>query len=177
MAVSSDIAAMYRCPAEVIRRKLSLDESEPRALAYLMAACAFMFVAQLPSVSRRVSLADPDRWAGDPGAYQQALQPALGGALLATMIFWPLILYALAALGQMILRVLRQRVSGYEMRIALFWGLLSAAPIALLAGLTAGFVGQGIELTVVGVLWLLAVMWFVATGVRVARRQRIEETV
>lgn len=161
---------MYRRPAEVLRRKLSDVPSEPRALAYLMAACVFMFVAQMPQVSRTVSLSDPERWATDPAAYQEALQPALGGALLATLIFWPLILYAFAALLQLVLRLLRRRVSGYDVRLSLFWGLLSAAPLALLGGLTAGFVGQGIALTIVGVLWLAAVSWFVATGVRSAHR-------
>ncbi|MFW2586765.1 YIP1 family protein [Sagittula sp. SSi028] len=161
---------MYRRPAEVLRRKLAREESEPRALAYLMGACGFMFVAQLPTVARQVSLSDPARWAAEPAAYNAALQPALGGALLATMIFWPLILYALAAVIHLLLRLARRRVTGYDVRLSLFWGLLSAVPLALLGGLTGGFVGSGVALTLVGVLWLMAVLWFVSTGVREAHR-------
>ncbi len=161
---------MYRRPAEVLRRLLSREVSEPRALAYLMGACALMFVARLPALSREVSLSDPERWAREPGAYSEALQPVMGGTLLATLIFLPLIFYVIAFVVQIILRAFGRKLGGYDMRLVLFWSLLAAAPLALLNGLTAGFVGPGPALTIVGVLWFAVLLWFVATGVREAHR-------
>lgn len=151
-------------------RLLARDPSEPRALAYLMAACALMFVARLPGLAREVSLSDPARWAADPAAYNAALQPVLGGSLLATVIFLPLIFYALAGLIQLGLRLARRPIPGHDARLVLFWALLASVPLILLNGLTAGFVGQGPALQAVGVLWFACLVWFVSAGVREARR-------
>ena len=53
--------------------------------------------------------------------------------------------------------------------MALFWGLMAAVPLWLLNGLTAGLVGEGPALTLVGVLALGAFLWFVVAGLRAGR--------
>jgi hypothetical protein len=83
-----------------------------------------------------------------------------------------LIFYMLAAGTQIILRVMRGRPSGYSTRLALFWALLASSPLVLLHGLTAGFVGEGIELRIVGLVWLCVFLWFWISGLLVAYRTR-----
>lgn len=171
MAVSTDIVAMYRGPAPVWRRLLSRAQSEPRALAYLMGACVIMFVAQWPAIARRVWETDPARFNTEGGAFQQAVQPEIGGALLGAVIFLPLIFYVLALVLSLLSRVAGKRLAAFDGRLILFWSLLAATPLALLNGLVAGFVGPGIGLTIVGALWFGVVLWFVGTGVREAHRE------
>ena len=48
MAVSTQIVRSYRAPAEVVRAILDRGPNEGRALAYLMAGCAIIFIAQWP---------------------------------------------------------------------------------------------------------------------------------
>lgn len=159
MSVTTDIAASYRGPGKVLRALLARGAHEPRALAYLMGACGVMYVAQWPRLAREAHLL-PDT----------DLQSALGGALLATLIFWPLIFYLVAGLSQLVARALGRPIDGYGTRLALFWALLAASPLALLNGLVAGFIGSGGALTLVGILWFAAFLWFWSSGLREARR-------
>ena len=92
----------------------------------------------------------------------------MGGTLMAWLFIAPLILYAVAALSHLAGRAFGRGPGGYGARIALFWALLAAAPVMLLWGLTAGFVGPGIELNLVGLLWLGVFGWFWAAGYRAA---------
>ncbi|MGP6088881.1 YIP1 family protein [Antarctobacter jejuensis] len=163
MPVTRDIAASYRRPGQVLRAHLARETSEPRALAWLMGACGVMFVAQWPRLAREAHLQGTD------------LQPAMGGALLATLIFLPLIFYVIAGLSQLAVRATGNRISGYGARVALFWALLAASPLALLYGLVAGFIGPGGALTVVGLVWLVVVLWIWSTGLRMAHREAKEE--
>lgn len=158
MPVTTDIAASYRRPGAVVRAHLAREVSEPRALAWLMGACGVMFVAQWPRLARESHIQGSE------------LQPAMGGALLATVIFLPLIFYVVAALSQLAARATGSRMSGYAARLALFWALLAASPLALLYGLVAGFVGPGGALSLVGLAWLVAFLWFWSTGLREAHR-------
>lgn len=162
MPVTTDILASYRRPAAVLRAHLARAASEPRVLAWLMGACGVMFVAQWPRLARQAHLQGSD------------LQPAMGGALLGTLIFLPLIFYVVAALSQLALRAIGLDVTGYAARVALFWALLAASPLALLNGLVAGFVGPGPEQGLVGAAWLAAFLWFWMSGLRVARAPKSE---
>ncbi|WP_417204890.1 YIP1 family protein [Antarctobacter sp.] len=159
MPVTSDIVASYRRPGRTLRALLARGVSEPRALAYVMGACGVMFIAQLPKLARDAHLKGTD------------LEPALGGALLATVIFLPLIFYVIAGLSQIVARGIGRPVGGYESRLALFWALLAASPLALLNGLVAGFIGAGGALTLVGAVWLAVFLWFWTTGLRAARNR------
>lgn len=156
MAVTTDIAASYRGPGAVLRRIFAREASEPRALAFLMGGCAVMFVARWPALAREAHLQDEE------------LTMLMGGTLLATVFFLPLILYALALIVQTGARVFGSPMTGYGSRVALFWALLAASPLMLLNGLVAGFIGPGAALTLVGAVWFAVFMWFWITGLRVA---------
>ncbi len=175
MPVSTDIAASYRRPGPVAARLLARADSEPRALAYLMGACGIMFVAQWPAIARRVYLSDPERWQSEAGAFQEAVAPEIAGALMGALLFLPLIFYGVALLIEFASKLFPPGLSGYEARLTLFWALLAAAPLALLNGLVAGFMGPGVGLSLVGALWLVAFVWFWFSGVRAARARGQEE--
>lgn len=148
MPVTSDITATYRGPGRVMRRLLAMGQREDRALVILMAACAIVFIAQMPRLSREAYLTG------------QELNMLLGGALFAWIFLAPLLLYALAGFSHMAARVLGGRGSYYGARLALFWSLLASTPVLLLHGLVAGFIGPGPGLQVVGLIWLAVFAWF-----------------
>jgi len=158
MPVSTDIIATYRGPGRVMRRLLAMGPREDRALVMLMTACAIVFVAQLPRLSRQAHLTGQD------------LNMMMGGTLLAWLIFAPLLFYILAALSHLAAKLLGGQGDGYGARLALFWSLLAASPLLLLHGLTAGFVGPGPALQVVGFVWLAVFVWFWITSLKTAER-------
>ena len=156
MSIVLDIARTYRAPREVIRRRIGDTVREDRALAVLMGACGIVFVAQWPRLSREAFL--------DPSVSLDAL---LAGALFAWLLMAPLIFYVLALLLHGVLRIAGRPATGYAVRMALFWGLLAATPLLLLTGLTAGFVGAGVALNLVGGLAFAALLVFWVSGISV----------
>ncbi|WP_025052962.1 hypothetical protein [Sulfitobacter noctilucae] len=156
MAATSDIIATYRRPGGVISSMLARGPREDRALIYLMIACLLVFVAQTPRLAREAYETQTD------------LGMLLGAALMAWLFIAPLLFYVVAGLTYAIARLLRSKISAYGARLALFWALLASSPIILLWGLTAGFVGPGIQMTLVGILWFAAFMWFWIAGFRAA---------
>lgn len=158
MPVTSDITATYRGPGRVIRRLLDMGQREDRALAFLMGACVIIFFGQLPRLSREAHLTGRE------------LDMLMGGALLAWVFLAPLMLYALAALSHLVAKVFGGQGSWYSARLALFWSLLASTPLLLLHGLVAGFIGPGIELQLVGAIWLAVFLWFWISSLRSAER-------
>lgn len=158
MPVSRDIVATYQGPGKVMRRLLGMGQREDRALAIVLAFCVLAFVAQMPALARQAHLEETD------------LNPLLGGALLGSVIILPLVLYVLAALSHLVARVLGGQGDWYGARLALFWALLASAPIILLHGMVAGFIGPGPALQGVGILWLAVFLWFWISGLRQAER-------
>lgn len=164
MAVTRDITGMYLRPGQVVRDIVTRPASEPRALAYLMGACVVMFIAQWPKLARDAYLTDGD------------LQMAMGGALLATIFFLPLVFYVLTLLIYGVARALGSTMTSYDARLTLFWALMASSPLLLLNGLTAGFIGPGLELQLVGAAWFGAFLLFWITGLREAGRLAQGET-
>ncbi|WP_417245889.1 YIP1 family protein [Celeribacter sp.] len=148
MGVVIDIAKSYRAPRAVLRHRLAAGENEGSALVTLILACGLIFVAQWPRLSRL---------AFETG---QEVQMLMGATLLSWLFIMPLVFYTLAGGIGFVLRALKRPATGFETRMALFWGLLCAAPLWLLWGLTAGFVGPGAATTLVGVLALAALIYF-----------------
>ncbi|WP_299768098.1 YIP1 family protein [uncultured Tateyamaria sp.] len=148
MAITRNISATYRGPGRVIRRLLELGQREDRALAYLMASCALVFIAQLPRLAREAHLTGQD------------LNMLMGASLLAWIFVAPLLFYVIAFAAHGIGRLLRGQGTSYGARLALFWALLASSPLILLHGLTAGFIGPGIGLQTVGLVWFVVFMWF-----------------
>lgn len=161
MSLLRDIAATYRGPVPVLRRRVAGGAREDRALAVLMAGCGLLFVAQWPRLARQ--------------AYEtgEELEMLMGGSLMALIFILPLVLYAIAALGRIVARVLRGRGTAYAARMALFWALLAAAPVFLLNGLTEGFVGPGPQSAMTGLLALAVFLWFWLAGVIAVERGRV----
>ncbi|MCB1334215.1 MAG: YIP1 family protein [Roseivivax sp.] len=159
MPLTRDIVATYRGPGRVVRRLLAMGQREDRALAFVMAACVLMFVARWPALARESHLSGGD------------LNMAMGGTLLAVVFILPLILYLLAGLSHLVARVFGGTGSYYGARLALFWALLAATPLALLSGLVGGFIGPGPAQTVTGLAWSVAFLWFWGAGLTAAERQ------
>ncbi|TMM54597.1 YIP1 family protein [Sulfitobacter sabulilitoris] len=158
MPVTQNITATYRGPGRVLRRLLDAGQREDRALAYLMAGCVVVFIAQLPRLAREAHLTG------------QELNMLLGATLMAWLFIAPLLLYLLAAITHVVARALRGQGSFYGARLALFWALLASSPLLLLHGLVAGFVGPGLELQIAGLAWLLVFGWFWISGLLAAER-------
>ncbi|SEO46374.1 hypothetical protein SAMN04490248_105175 [Salinihabitans flavidus] len=158
MSVTRDMLATYRGPQKVIARFLDAGPREDRALAFLMAGCGLVFVAQWPRLARQAHQSG------------EALNPLLGGSLMAWVFIAPLAFYFLAFLSLLPFRLLRREVTGYAARLALFWALLASAPILLLHGMIAGFIGPGPGEKAVGLIWLLVFGWFWIAGLVQAGR-------
>ncbi len=158
MAAIRDIVATYRGPGRVVLRLLGQGIREDRALIFLMVGCLMVFVAQTPRLARQAHLTGED------------LPMLMGATLLAWLFIAPLVFYALAAVGHVLAKLMGRRQSAFGARLALFWSLLASSPLVLLWGLTAGFIGPGIEMTGVGVLWFACFVWFWIGGLMGAGR-------
>jgi hypothetical protein len=156
MPVTTDIVATYRGPGRVVARLMAAGPREDRALVILMGGCLVMFVAQWPRLARQ--------------SYQtgEEMQMLLAGALFGILFVLPLVLYGLAFISYMAIRVFGGQPGGYRARLALFWALLAASPVMLLWGLVAGFIGPGTQQTAVGLVWLVAFLWFWIAGLKQA---------
>ena len=147
--MAADIVATYRSPRAVMRRHLAMGVREDRALVYLFGACVLIFVSRWPDLRRQAFVDDT-----------VPFDALIGGALLGWLFIAPLVLYALAAASHLAARAMGGRGSWYTARLALFWALLAAAPLWLLNGLVAGFIGAGTQLTLTGGLALAVFLIF-----------------
>lgn len=155
MALTADIASTYMGPGRIVRRLLGMGRREDRALVFLLLASLLMFVAQSPYQARLAHL--------DPTV---PLSARLYWSALVWVFLAPFFFYLLAALGWAVSRLARARLSGYAIRLSLFWALLAASPAALLAGMVAGFIGPGPGLQLVGAVWFGLFLWFWIAGMR-----------
>lgn len=156
MAVTDDIVATYRGPRTVMRRLLRGERHEARALTYLIAALVVIYIAQWPGLSRAAHFT--------PGV---PLVQRMVAAFLAVLALIPAF-YLLAALGHIAARAFGGRGDFFRARIALFWALLAVTPLMLLQGMVAGFIGPGLQATLVGVIVFAVFLWFWVSGLRVA---------
>jgi len=156
MAAVDDILRSYRAPRTVMRAHLARTRSEPRLMSFLLAALIVIFIAQWPGLSR-TAYEHPDQ----PMA---VLMVARGLALLATIP----VFYGLAALGHLGAKAFGGQGDWYGARLALFWALFAVAPLMLLQGLVAGFIGPGPQLTFVSGLVFVVFGLFWGTGLRVS---------
>jgi len=157
MSLTRDIVATYRRPSQVVRRFLSQGRNEVRALLFLMIAGALIFVASAPFQARE-ALISPDG----------PLAVRLYWSAFLWVFIMPLLMYAFAAIIWLLSRVAGRRITGFEIRMTLFWALLASTPIILLLGLVAGMIGEGIQLQVTALLWLCVFGWFWISGLLTA---------
>lgn len=154
MAVTTDILRTWRHPRAVMRDHLALGLREDRALMFLMFASLVMFIGQWPRLAREAHLT------GEP------LDQLLGPALYGWLFLVPLAMYLLAGVVTLVARGFGSAITGYGVRLALFWGLLAATPGALLFGLMVGMTGPGPGAQLVGAVWLIALAAFWVQGLR-----------
>lgn len=153
MSLTADILGSYGAPRVAISRVLAGDRREGRALFYLMLACTFTFVAQLPRAMRQASEDLP-------------FQGLMAGTLFATIFVAPLVFYGLAMLVVLILRLVHGPVDGFALRLVMFWALLAISPLVLAQ---AAFVTvTGLPGTLFGLLVLGMFVRFVWIGVSLA---------
>lgn len=138
MAVVSDIVQSWRSPRSVIARHLQRRPTEGFAFSLLVAFLLLAFVAQWPAMSRAAYLAP------EAGLTQRMV--AAGLALLASIPLW----YGLAGLSHLVAHRFGGKGSYLGARLALFWALLSVAPLMLLQGMLSGFAGPGLLATAAG---------------------------
>lgn len=147
MAVSSDIVRTWRGPRAVMRDLLAMGQREDRAIAYLMAACGIIFVAQWPRLSRKAAGFDLA-----PGADTPEFGQLVAYEFVAWVMVWPLAFYGIAWISRGVAHLLGGKGTGYGARLALFWALLASAPLFLLHGLMAAFAGPGAGTNLVGLV-------------------------
>ena len=152
MSIALDILRTYRAPREVQARRMSGEPREDRALVILMAACALIFIAQWPRLARE-SFIDPSI----------GLDARMAGALFAWLMIMPLVFYALSIILVMLLRLFGSQMTGFSVRMALFWALLASTPVWLFAGLLAGL-APGPAFGAVSAFALGLVIVFAAAG-------------
>lgn len=153
MPVTQDIARMYRRPRAVVRSLFDMGPREDRAIAWLMIGCFLVFISRLPALQRAA--------VEGSGSFQQdAIY-----AFFALLMIAPLLFYIVAFVFYGLTRLLRPAATSYGARLAVFWGWLSATPIALFYGLLVGFNGLDHPGTVaIGALWLIVLLWFWISG-------------
>lgn len=157
MALTRDIIATYRGPARVQARFLSQGRNEVSALIFVMIAGALIFVASAPFHARQAQL-DPDG----------PLAVRLYWSAFLWIFIMPLLLYLFAAMVWVLSRVAARRISGFAIRMTLFWALLASTPALLLLGLVAGLIGPGVQAQSVGILWGIIFGWFWISGLLTA---------
>jgi hypothetical protein len=158
MSITRDITATYKGPGRVMARLLSYGQREDRAIAYLMAGCVIVFIAQMPRLAREAHIEGSD------------LNMLLGATMMAWVFIMPLVLYVIAAMSHILAKAFRGQGTFYSARLALFWALLASSPLMLLWGLVAGFIGPGFEQQITGILWFGVFAWFWLGGLLVAER-------
>ncbi|KIN72433.1 hypothetical protein [Sulfitobacter guttiformis] len=153
MALTQDILATYRGPGRVVAQFLSQGRNEVRALLFVLIAGILMFIASTPFQAREAQL-DPDI----------PLEARLYWSALFYILMLPILIYVFALIITGLARIARRQISGYEIRFTLIWALLASTPVMLLVGLVAGFIGTGIQLQLVGLLWFAVFGWFWIAG-------------
>lgn len=139
-----------------MQKHLALGRREDRALIFLMASCVVFLIAYLPQLAREAHLNGTD------------MEAEMGGAILVWLFWAPLLFYILGAVLRLLLRAVGCRANWYEVRLALFWSLLAATPFVLLNGLTAGLIGPGVQLQLVGSIWAISFLWILFGSLKAA---------
>ena len=145
MSLTLNILRSYRRPRAVVRGLALGGLREPQLLFFNALACGLIFVAHWPGLSRAATL--------DPSI---TLEQRMGGALFGVMFLLPLMLYGVAGLLQLALKLGGRPVPGLWARLALFWSLLAVTPLMLMQGGITALLGQTAAAQMFG---------FVVTGV------------
>ncbi|MGB3243589.1 MAG: YIP1 family protein [Sulfitobacter sp.] len=149
MSITNDIMATYRGPGRVINRFMRQGRNEVRALLFVLIAGLLVFIASAPFQAREAQF-DPEG----------PLAVRLYWSAFLWIFLFPLLLYGFAALVWLVSKLARRQVTGYAVRLTLFWAILASSPVFLFLGLVAGMIGPGIQLQLVALVWLAVFGWF-----------------
>lgn len=94
----------------------------------------------------------------------------MGGALFGVMFLLPLVLYAIAGLLQLGLRLFLRPVPGLHARLAFFWALLAVTPLMLLQGGLTAFLGAHPAVAAFGFVVAGAFLYILGAGLRAVMR-------
>ncbi|MGL4414557.1 YIP1 family protein [Roseinatronobacter monicus] len=161
MSVIRNMVRTYRSPRIVTRGMIAQGVTEPQVLAFGLLSCGLIFVAQWPGLSRAATL--------DPSI---TFEQRMGGALFGIMFMLPLLLYGVAGLMQLAVRVLARPVQGLHVRLVLFWSLLSVTPLMLVQGGLAAFLGPTEGVTAFGFVVTAVFLYIVGAGLLEVARPR-----
>ena len=147
MPITHDIVQSYRRPGDIIARKLADGPREDRAIATVFGACAVLFISRWPARAREAHLEGAN------------LERLISTDFYALLFILPLVLYGLAAVTHILALPFNPKGGWFSARMALFWALLASAPLVVLNGLVAGLIGPGVQLSIVGFIWVVAFLW------------------
>jgi len=123
------ILAGWRDLRGSFRSEIAAGHGEPRLLAYAMGGCVALALARAPQSV--LGMLDGAAAAGQPVSITMLVVMQV----VAALFFLPLMLYAVAALARMTLRLFGGAGGWFDTRLAVFWSLVLAAPILLVGGL------------------------------------------
>ena len=159
MSLVSNIVQSYRQPGTIVVRLARGDLREPQVLFFGLLACGLIFVAQWPVLSREATLDS-----------SVTFEQRMGGALFAVMFILPLVLYGIAGLLQLIMRLISRQIIGLHVRLAFFWALLTVTPLMLIERGMAAFLGAHPAVTVFGFVVAGTFLYILITGLRALLR-------
>lgn len=123
------ILAGWRDLRGSFRAEIAAGHQEPRLLAYAMGGCVALVLARAPQSV--LGMLDGAAAAGEPVSATMLVVMQV----VAALFFLPLMLYGVAALARMALRLFGGKGGWFDTRLAVFWSLVLAAPILLVGGL------------------------------------------
>jgi hypothetical protein len=151
MSIARDMLRAWAAPRAVIRARAA-GAGESQALAVIIGAGLLSFLAQWPKAARDAHL--------DPSI---PLDARLGGALMATVFFLPLLAYAFSIGVHSFARLLGGKGTALHSRLALFWAFLAVTPMMLFQGLLQGFSDNPASLTFVQIIVGLGFLWILVS--------------
>jgi hypothetical protein len=161
MGVVADIWRTYRLgPRPLAAEHLARGPNEARAFAFLMLGCGLVWMGQWPRLMREVQSGRPDP--------EATFQQLAGTALVTWLMVMPLVFFGLAGLTHAASRAMGGQGEPWAARVAAFWAWLAASPLALVAGLAAGFTGNSALANLLAILWIAVFAAFWAAGQREA---------
>lgn len=161
MSVTGEILATWRDPAGPVGRLVGAGPREDRSLVILMGACLLFYVARLPVLARAARL--------DPSV---PLDAGMGITLFSMLFLLPLIIYGLAFLLHLVVRLAGGTGQAWQARVALFWAFLAIAPAVLLQGLAEALAGPALPVRLAGLAIFVVFVWFVVRGLSAAYRRK-----
>ena len=119
MSILADMLETHYRPARVQARRLARRPEERNLLALLALVCLVTFLTRLPFlVETQASAVEP-------------LEARVAAMLIATMLFGPLFLYAVAALSHLVALALGGQGGWFQARLALIWTLFALSYIRM----------------------------------------------